>query len=257
MGEALRTGCLAGCESQPQENTSLARDPGADPGRLSGALSMVWVHHSTDSRLLGGGLLHALKRNNVTFFDVNYGEARVDGYVIGDHTDPPDFPRIFNTPRYLEVILGWGLEKGKKHDIVMFKSCYPASNITSEKLLARYRRWYASMLPTFAKHPRVLFIPMSTPPLVRSATSADNAARARRFARWLTSEYGRGLPNVQAFDLFDALAVREGTVHANTLVAQFAESNHDSHPNRLGAQAVTRLFIPWLNRALRRWRGSS
>jgi len=251
VGRALASGCLAGCESVPASQTSQARRPVSDPGPPPAGLTMVWLHHSTGDRLLDGGLRAALEENKIAFYDINYGEARVGDYVIGDHTDPPDFPRVFNTPAHLEALATWEL-RGRRHDIVMFKSCYPASNIESDAALEELKRIYRSLLPTFRAHGRTLFIPMSTPPLVRSATTPAAAARARAFARWLTGPYAEGLANVQVFDLFDALAIRPGHPDENTLAPQFASSAEDSHPSRAGGQAVARLFIPWLNRAIRR-----
>ncbi len=212
----------------------------------------MWHHHSTGDSILNGGLLKGLKANNVDFYDINYKEAVVDGYVIGDHTDPQDFPKNFNTPKYFDVIKRWELKGDKKqHDIIMFKSCFPASDIKDDALINNYKAWYQSLLPTFKQHPDILFIAMSTPPLVKRATSPKSAVRARKWAKWITTEYAKGMRNVKVFDLFNALAMLEGKLHQNTLVPQFAVSPDDSHPTKAGAQAVTRLFIPWFNRAVR------
>ncbi len=244
---------FAGCQrSIPQEQTSLAMDPGKNPGAPPKTMTMVWHHHSTGDRILKGGLRDALEKNNITFYDINYSEAAVDGYVIGDHTDPVDFPKNFNTPAYFDVIKSWELKEGKPaHDIVMFKSCYPASNIKTDAMFKEYQNYYTSLLPTFKKHPEILFIGMSTPPLVKVKTTPEAAKRAREWSKWVTTEYAKDLPNVQVFDLFNALAIAEGNPDENTLVPQFAESSDDSHPIKAGAQAVTRMFIPWFNRTVR------
>ena len=92
---------------------------------------------------------------------------------------------------------------------------------------------------------------MSTPPLVKADTSLDNGASARKWAKWITTEYATDLKNVQIFDLFNALAVLEGKPDANTLVTQFARGKTDSHPTAAGAKATTRMFIPWFNRVIR------
>jgi hypothetical protein len=242
---------LGGCKRRvPEENTSLAIQPVENPGKAARPLSMVWLHHSTGDEILNGGLLAALKANAVEFYDINYKEAVVDGYVIGDHTDPKDFPKALNTPKYLEVIRTWERKDGKGHDVVMFKSCFPNSDIKNEAQLEEYKKHYLSLIPTFKQHPKILFVAMSTPPLVPEQSTAENAARARKWAKWITAEYARDLPNVKVFDLFNALAVLEGKPDENTLVLQFAVSKHDSHPSPEGAKAVTRLFIPWFNRAV-------
>jgi hypothetical protein len=238
--------------SVPLDHTSLSLSPGADPGKPPQRLSMVWHHHSTGDSILNGGLLEALRADHIDFYDINYQEAVVDGYAIGDHTDPPDFPKNFNTPKYFEVIKRWELQDNKKpHDIVMFKSCFPASDIKDDAMLKNYQKWYLSLLPTFKNHPDILFIAMSTPPLVSQATTSDRAARARTWAKWITTEYAKNVKNVKVFDLFGALAILEGNPDQNTLASQFAAAKDDSHPTPAGAQAVTRMFIPWLNRAVR------
>lgn len=247
--------CLSfvSCQSRiPDEHTSLSLEPGDNPGAPPQKLTLMWLHHSTGDYILKKGKLKkALEANNIDFYDINYKEAVVDGYSIGDHTDPEDFPKNFNTPKYFDVMKRWELENKQQHDIIMFKSCYPASNIKSEKMLENYKAYYLSMIPTFKQNPNVLFIPMTTPPLVIDKTTPENAARARKWSKWLTSEYAKNIPNVKVFNLFNSLAVMEGYPEENTLPPQFAKAKDDSHPSRKGGKAVTRLFIPWLNRAIR------
>jgi hypothetical protein len=242
-----------GCRDRiPDDSTSLARAPGIDPGKLPRTLSMVWLHHSTGDALLRGGLLDALRADGVSFHDINYGEAVVDGYVVGDHTDIPEWPKTFNTPRYFDVVRSWELPAGRgHHDIVMFKSCYPNSSISSDATLEEYKRVFRELLPTIRANPDILFIGMSTPPLVEAKTTPEAARRARAWAQWVTNEFARESKNLKVFDLFDALAVTADKPKANTLVPQFAKGSEDSHPSEEGARAVTRLFIPWFNRAVR------
>ncbi len=235
----------------PEDETSLAVDPGEDPGPPKRKLTMVWHHHSTGDDLLKGGLRKAIDDNNIDFFDINYKEAKVGDYVIGDRTDPPDFPKNFNTPEYYKVIAGWELKGDKQHDVIMFKSCFPASDIKDDAMLQKYKEYYESMLPTFKANPKTLFVGMSTPPLTAGKTTADNAARARKWAKWVTSEYAKELPNVQVFDLFGAMSIREGAPNQGTLPPQFAVGKWDSHPAGKAGEAVARQFIPWFNRAVR------
>ena len=235
----------------PEDHTSLALPPGDDPGPPTTKLSMVWHHHSTGDDLLKGGLRQALDKNNIAFHDINYKEAKVGDYVIGDHTDPPDFPKNFNTPEYFKEIAGWELAHGKQHDVIMFKSCFPSSDITSGKMVRQYMGYYEAMLPTFKANPKILFIGMSTPPLTVGKTTSKNAARAREWARWLTTEYARDLPNVQMFDLFGAMSILPDKPNQGTLPPQFAAGKWDSHPAGGAGKAVARMFIPWFNRAVR------
>jgi hypothetical protein len=188
----------------------------------------------------------------VVFHDINYDQAVVDGYVVGDHTDIPDWPKTFNTPKYFDVVKDWKLSDGQKHhDIVMFKSCFPNSDITSDRMLDEYKQHFSELVGTFRTNPDILFIGMSTPPLVKARTTPEAAKRARAWAHWLTTQYAQDVKTVKIFDLFDALAITDDRPDANTLVPQFATSRKDSHPSPEGARAVARLFIPWLNRAVR------
>ena len=76
--------------------------------------------------------------------------------------------------------------------------------------------------------------------------------RARAFASWLVSDaFTAGHPNVVAFDLFSALAIRGDKPKANTLVPQFG-SGSSSEVSSVGAKAVGRMMIPFLNRQIER-----
>ena len=172
--------------------------------------------------------------------------------MIGDHTDPKDFPTNFNNEKYFSKIKAWELKgDGKKHDIVMFKSCFPASDIKTDEQFEAYKKYYLSMIPTFKNNPDILFIGMSTPPLMKKETKTEHAKRARKWSKWLTGEYMKLAGNIKIFDLFNALAIREGKPNENTLVPQFGTDKYDSHPSAAGAKATARLFIPWFNRTIK------
>jgi hypothetical protein len=118
-------------------------------------------------------------------------------------------------------------------------------------MLDEYKQHFNALIPTFQANPDILFLGMSTPPLVKAKTTPDAGRRAREWAHWLTSSYARDVKNIRIFDLFDALAISPDKQDGNTLVPQFAKGNKDSHPVAEGARAVTRLFIPWFNRTVR------
>ena len=211
-----------------------------------------FIHHSVGMNLwLRGPLAVELYKHNYMPYDMFYGEGKVDGYVIGDHTDIPDWPVDFNTPKYFRVMYTWELKGGRHHDVMAFKSCFPNSDIESEAKLERFKECYRSLLPTFKAHPDTLFIPFSTPPLNPASTSKANAARARRLANWLKYEYSAQLPNVIAFDFFHILANPPDHPTEPNMLRKEYRSGTDSHPTKAGDQAVTRLFLPFLNAALR------
>ncbi len=215
--------------------------------------NFFFIHHSVGQNLWSRGpLIVELYRQNYMPFDMTYTEGKVDGYVIGDHTDIPDWPTDFNTPKYFQVMYTWELKKpGEHHDIMAFKSCFPNSNIDSEAKLEEFKKDYMSLLPTFKAHPEVLFIPFTTPPLNPAATNKANAARARKLANWLKYEYSARLPNVIAFDFFDILANPPDDPTEPNMLRKEYRSGTDSHPTKAGDQAVTAAFLPFLNAAMR------
>jgi hypothetical protein len=206
-------------------------------------LSLLFLHHSCGTNLLRDGLRELLQANNYEVHEAGYGDA------IGEHTDPGDFIRTFG--EQYEEVKGWDLPPGRQHDVIMFKSCYPACAIASEAMLQQYKDWYAPILKVFQAHPEKLFVPLSPPPLNPNGKmyQADQAVRARAFADWLTSEYGADVPNVFPFDLFGAIADRE--THGTRTEFQRADRPGDSHPNEVANRTAATALVPLLNRAVR------
>lgn len=130
------------------------------------------------------------------------------------------------------------------HQVIAFKSCYPASHIYDGDTLATYKNYYLVMREFFNLYPERLFVVMSTPPLHRLDTNTNEAYYARSFANWLkSSDYLSGHTNIVCFDLFDHLAGSD-----NFLKYEY-ESSHtdsDSHPNALADETVGPVFATFL-----------
>lgn len=128
------------------------------------------------------------------------------------------------------------------HEVIAFKSCFPASLIISTDMLNEYKQWYTDMLSFFDQHPEKLFVVMSTPPLHRLATDAASAKRARAFANWLKSaQYLGARRNVVCFGVFDLLAhPDDGSASANKLRWEYegSHTSDDSHPNTAANRIV-------------------
>ncbi|MFH1426534.1 MAG: hypothetical protein ABIG66_03880, partial [Candidatus Kerfeldbacteria bacterium] len=108
---------------------------------------VFFIHHSTGEIYWNNGLESKLQAagysTNAPWWDGG--------------TDPQDFYDLFNDPA------SW--DKFGNADIIMFKSCFPASDITSKAMLKQYRAWYRRLYAVYKAHPDVLFVAMSTPPL--------------------------------------------------------------------------------------------
>ena len=170
-----------------------------------------------------------------------------------DNTDPDGLARIFAQRAYgLPVNALSGL---LQHEVIAFKSCFPACQITSDEQSAQYKSYYLAMRDVMDRYPDKVFIVISPPPLNPAATDAEAAARARSFAEWLQSdEYLAGHPNVFAFDLFGHLAEEDpASPDYNMLRAGYREGA-DSHPNQLANETVGPLFADFVMEAAEQYR---
>jgi hypothetical protein len=215
--------------------------------------NLFFLHHSTGRNIINEGNMRewfaTFNGNNGTFFEFwdhdynNLGLRDPAGNMLGysynipnDNTDPDGLHYLWTTSNSAsDSILA-------NHDVIAFKSCYPASAIESEAQLDQYKTWYLDMAKIFDRYPQKVFLVLSPPPLHRLSTNVVEADLARAFARWLASDdFLKGRHNIKYFDLFDHLAHPEdGSVVRNMLRAEYEISPYaaDSHPNTLANQTV-------------------
>ena len=276
-------------------------------------VKLIFIHHSTGQAWLedgNGELGKALRDNNYFVSDTNYGWGPTDqdkGGTIGDHTDIPDWYSWF-TSSHRDTYLAALYAESNKHSsysrlatdpggpnaIIMFKSCFPNSNLSgaptdppaasadnfSDLTVANAKRIYLDMLPYFAAHQEKLFVVIAAPPLRSSDTSAANAANARAFNNWLVDDWldGYAYPNVAVFDYYTTLTTNGGDANTNDLDS--ASGNHhryrndviehianqgtnylayptgDSHPSAAGHRKAAAEFVPLLNIFYHRWQSA-
>ncbi|MFZ5905839.1 MAG: Ig-like domain-containing protein [Nitrospirota bacterium] len=235
---------------------------GPPPASLT---NLFFLHHSTgDGLVVQGDMRSVIASYNSAhgtlfeFWDHGYnwdglrnpsGEFTGTNYDIpGDNTDPDGLYDLWTSSEAEHVNARNQILNN--HEVIAFKSCFPASAIPDAETLTQYQAWYLAMRDFFDTRPDRLFIVMSTPPLHRLATNATEAAHARTFADWLCSDaYLSGHPNVRCFNLFDYLAQgNDGSPHANMLRYDYEgdHSDSDSHPNTAANQTVGPVFAEFL-----------
>jgi hypothetical protein len=256
-----------------------------DPSPPKDPVKLIFIHHSCGENWLGdghGGLGIALAKNGYFVSDTNYGWGP-DG--IGDRTDIPDWPEWFIGPRskhYLRALFNESgqhssytrrkSDPGGENRIIMFKSCFPNSNLHGRPqdlpargdglTVANAKAVYQDLLRYFAKRPDKLFIAITAPPVQQRTYGAN----ARAFNNWLVHKWlanYRG-SNVAVFDFYNVLTgsgnhhrLRNGRVeHVYTKGRNhlFYPTNGDDHPSPRGNRKATEEFISLLNAYYNQWK---
>jgi hypothetical protein len=179
--------------------------------------TIFFIHHSTGQIYWDGGMKKTLE-------DHNY--KGVAPWWDGN-TDPQDFYSEFSDSEKWAIL--------DKYSIIIFKSCFPASDITSDEMLNDYKTWYRQLYTIYSQHPDKLFVPMSTPPLLKKNTTKEAAKRALEFEKWLLGEYKNGYKgnNLAPFGLHSLLSDNEGY-----LKSDFIADPDDNHPNAYSGEVV-------------------
>jgi len=235
----------------------------ADSTPPNKTVKLIFIHHSTGGNWLAdpsdyqpsGGLGKALRDNNYYVSATNYGWGLNS---IGDRTDIPNWPEWFTGPnrnRYLQQLFletgqnvgdfgAWSrlaVDPGGDNEIVMFKSCFPNSDMYGEATdqaydqpndwelsVANAKAVYNRILTYFAIRQDKLFVVITAPPLAAAdyssgdLTPAKRAANARGFNNWLVKDWLKNYSyrNVAVFDYYNVLTSNGGNVNRNDAGAE-------------------------------------
>lgn len=134
------------------------------------------------------------------------------------------------------------------YDVIIFKYCYPYSNIlpddsiadinSSKKTSANYTLQYNALKNKLREFPETKFLVWTGAALVESATSPDEAQRARDFNKWVINEWDEPGDNIFIFDFREIET--EGGLY---LKPEYAAGIHNSHPNETLSVKAAKLFV--------------
>jgi len=136
----------------------------------------------------------------------------------------------------------------RQYQVILFKHCYPVSNIQADKdsadinsdykSLANYMCQYAALRDKMHEFPDTKFIVWTGAAQVKSAVSEDQAIRAREFFTWVKDEWDLPGDNIHIWDLYSLET--EGGLYFKE---EYATSSNDSHPNsEFAGKAVQLVF---------------
>lgn len=238
---------------------SLMSLPLAQAEKKTARANLIFIHHSVGEDWLYRGLNQALNDSGFYVADTNYGWRE-----YGDHTDTVHWP-IWFTDQVMSLVYA---EKSNTvaentvlpvpgdNSIVMFKSCFPNSEVGDS--IQDEQEIYRSLLSYFAAHPDKMFVLVTSPPMSHLSTPR----LTRQIASWLTDRQSGWLKdyeghNVYVFDFYNVLTHPDA--HHQMLDGQekhvvvpekdtlYYDSNGDDHPNEQGSQKATREFISLLS----------
>jgi hypothetical protein len=269
-----------------------------DPNPPTSPVKLVFIHHSCGNNWLNtgnGNLGDQLGANNYYVSDTYYGWGPDS---IGSDTDighwwtwfrGPDSPTytqaVYDTTNKHATYTRPMADPGGQNEIIMFKSCYPNSNLSgdpaeipppigsnplrgqgvgSNHTVANAKGIYIDLLEYFATQPEKLFVVIAAPPL-QDGTWASNA---RAFNTWLVEDWldGYGQNNVAVFDFYNVLTDPDNHHHFHDGAVEYVTDqgsdtlyypSGDDHPNSEGNQKATAEFVPLLNVYYNRWKSDS
>lgn len=226
--------------------------------------NVIFLHHSVGENLIAQGQVREqFSAAGYHFWDQDYnwkglhdpyGQATGYSYNIpGDNTDPDGLLGIFSQPVFdlpLNTLSGL-----MQHEVIAFKSCFPASAIISDAQLADHQAWYLKIREFMVQHPEKLFIVVTQPPLNPAETSPEAATRARAFADWLKSdEFLQGQRNIVTFDLFDRLAESNPQAADANMLRQNYRVGADSHPTPTANEIIGAEFVEFIINAVEEYK---
>lgn len=217
----------------------------------------VFIHHSVGRNWLrDGGLLDSLTRRGIAIQSATNRQGCAFAEETDMHNWVPKFKENMNAIIHFDKATEGFYNDSVENQIIMFKPCYPNSNIVAKssdnnaddiKTLENYKKIFTDLTEIFKQYPDKKFLYITAPPMVPANTTLENAARAREFNTWLLNDYlaayklESGLDNLYIFDLFDVLADNQ-----NVLKQEFRRAENDSHPNKNGSLAATKVFLKYL-----------
>ena len=238
-------------------------------------MKLTFIHHSCGSNWLANGngnLGAALNANNYYVTETYYGWDAEPEDNLGDSTDTDDWPLWFNDVKmpyvydnnYHYAYTNTITNPGGENEIIMFKSCYPCSEVGSS--IDDEKAIYNSLKTYFAAHPDKLFV-LITPP---GETNVASYELTRELCNWLVDKEtgwlaGYTESNVFVFDFYGVLSEVDSHhrytsgsiehVYASDYDGVSPYHNGDNHPNALGNQKATSEFITLLNIAYNQLKG--
>lgn len=229
---------------------------------------IIFLHHSTGGAIWIGKtnpyIRKLTKSSDVLTFFKDYNKKNKTDYLITERSfpaanpygwknDPYDYYNIWvrnagekpylNEPT-LEILT-------KEYDIIVFKHCYPISNIqedtgnpdinSQDRRIENYKLQYLALKNKMHEFPDNKFIVWTPAVHVKNNLSPEEARRTHDFYKWVVNEWDEKGDNIFLWDFYKLET--EGGLY---LLDNYARGLNNSHPNKDFAARVAPLFSEYI-----------
>jgi len=236
---------------------------------------IIFLHHSTGLNIWGteGSIVTSLAFRVNKLYDLvgrkaelpmlfkSYNEEHSTSYGIykkpypkvrpyGWHNFPHNYHEIwvenagdkpFEKQATLEILT-------KEYDVIIFKHCFPVSNIQEDeevadihsyyKSIANYKLQYEALKKKIHEFPDTKFILFTGAVQVKAYLTEDEAIRAKEFFSWVREEWDQSGDNIFLWDFY-SLETDGGLYFKD----EYAQSPTNSHPNPEFSSRVSKLLF--------------
>jgi hypothetical protein len=223
-------------------------------------LKIIYLHHSTGGVIWNGETSNPKKANLPLLFEA-YNKEQEKIISIEKMEFPKAQPYGWNNYPY-DYYNIWVKNAGtdpfmeeptleiltKEYQVIIFKHCYPVSNIQSDqnnadinselKTISNYKLQYNALRDKLHEFPDTKFILFTGAVNVKSNLTEDEAMRTKEFFKWVIDEWDIPGDNIYLWDLYNLET--EGGLYFKD---DFAVSATDSHPNKDFAGRVVKLLF--------------
>ena len=241
-------------------------------------MNIIFLHHSTGRVIWNGGnspskitkfagristRLESILNTNAQLCILfkEYNKEQGKNYTIKEKIYPKTVPYGWNNFPY-DYYNIWVKNAGeepyleeptlemltKDYQVIIFKHCFPVSNIQSDpdsadissdyKTISNYKLQYTALRDKLHEFPDTKFILFTGAAQVQSLINEDEAKRAKEFFGWVTDHWDLPGDNIYLWDFYSLQT--EGGLYFKD---EYAASPNDSHPNDDFAGKVVKLLF--------------
>jgi len=229
---------------------------------------IIFLHHSTGNNIWIGGtnryIYKLTGKGDVQNFFKEYNRKNNTDYIISDLYFPKSTPYGWKNYPY-DYYNIWVKHAGnqpfmeeptleiltKNYDVIIFKHCYPVSNIledtgdtdinSEKKSLANYKLQYAALKEKMHEFPDKKFIVWTPAVNTKANMTEDQAVRTLQFHDWILKEWDEPGDNIFVWDFYSLET--EGGLY---LAAKNAFSPDNSHPNKEFSKVIAPVFAKFI-----------